>query len=985
MLKENRTHAASSRLKLSASAVALLTVIGTGAAYAQEATEPMETVVVTGFRESLEKAMDMKRAALISSDSILAEDIAKFPDMNVSESLQRIPGVVITRDAGEGREITVRGLGPLFSRVRINGMEAMSTAGGSDASGGTNRGRQFDFNVFGAELFSGLTVDKSASASLEEGSLGATVDMRTARPFDYGKFVLTTSLSEGYNDFAQSANPRGTFLISDVLANGKLGVLFSAAYNVRHSLEAGASTVRFGIANTSGGLQNTGQTVSSTVTNATVIRPRMPRYELYRAGEKRLGLSGAVQYQPDDATLFTLAGLFSDFASQREETQLEMQTNLYGTLSALTNQTYTPAGAYYYQSVLASASGASIRTEHRVDHLDTRFMQLTLEGSHSFSEAFKVNASVGWSESHARNPVQDYIMLDDLGVAGYGYDFSGAQQNWLPKLTYGNADVTVAGLPTVAPSAGASGNCVTGQNCWYVSSFRRRPQFNYNSFRTSTVDFSYDPFNWLNVTGGFDCKNYGFRTVSYRLTTGSGTSTASTSYESFATAYGTSTSAAFYGSGSTSTTFAYNVLHTKISSIATTTHLPSGLSVPAGTPTSWLVVDFDKAQAAWNYQALATGPGPDLGNNRSVRENDYGGWLQAAWNTDVAGIPFRGNIGGRLVETEVAAVGYNLDTSGNMTASASRKNYHDFLPSLNMVAEPLDNLLIRVNASQVMSRPDLGTLAGDYISVSGSSHSINVSNSNLKPFRANAVDVATEWYYDKGAMLSVAFFYKKVGTFISSVKSTITPDSSGNVNFVVPAYVNGVSKVISAATIAAACGSTPSCTTSSWAVSESINTPGGKMRGIEINWQQPFSFLPAPYDNFGVTANATIVESHMAYLMGSAYAYHALTNQSRNSYNTTLYYDDTVFQARMSVAYRSHYFTTLPGSYSDYEAGDDTFNVDASASYKFDENFMLTFDALNLTNQFQKQYTGWYGDNNKYMYVNHQTGTDYYIGIKYDY
>ena len=156
MLKANRTQAASSRLKLGASVVALLTIVGTGAAIAQEAGG-IETVTVTGFRASLEKAMDMKRAALGSTDSILAEDIAKFPDLNVSESLQRIPGVAITRDSGEGRQITVRGLGPQFTRVRINGMETLTTVGGEDTNtsgGGTNRGRGFDYNVFASDLYS---------------------------------------------------------------------------------------------------------------------------------------------------------------------------------------------------------------------------------------------------------------------------------------------------------------------------------------------------------------------------------------------------------------------------------------------------------------------------------------------------------------------------------------------------------------------------------------------------------------------------------------------------------------------------------------------------------------------------------------------------------------------------------------------------------------------------------------------------------------
>jgi iron complex outermembrane recepter protein len=958
--------------KLGASAVALMAVVGaSGAAFAQD----LETVVVTGYRASLEKAMDMKRSALGATDSIMAEDIAKFPDMNVSESLQRIPGVAINRDAGEGRQITVRGLGPLFSRVRINGLEAMSTAGGSDASGGTNRGRSFDFNVFGSELFSGLTVSKSASASMEEGSLGATVDMRTARPFDYNRFVFSAAAQEGYNDFAGSANPKVSMLVSDTFFGGHFGALFSVAYTVRHTLEAGASTVR------SSASGNSTVTVDSTGTTGTPIRPRMPRYELYRAGEKRLGMSGSLQWEPDDNTLFTLSSLFSDFASQREETQLEMQTNSYGTLSALSNQQYVKAGAYYWQPVLKSASGAKIRTEHRMDQLDTRFMQVTLDGTHQFSESFKTNVKLGWSESHHRNPVQDYIMLDLYNVSGYGYDFANNGNNWLPELNYGSADFKTADLPTTSPSANS---CTAGTNCWFVSSFRRRPQQNYNSFRAASWNFEYKPTNYLTVQAGLDFKNFGFRTVSYRLTTGEGSTTATTNYETFASAYGTSTSAAFYGSGTTAGTFANTVLTTKISDVTKTISLPGGVS--GVTPTSWLVVDFDKAQKAWDYQnTLKVGPGPDIGNNRSVTENDYGGWLQVGWDTDVYGIPFRGDIGGRYVDTQVRALGYGATSSGTFEATVSNTGYHDFLPTLNAVVEPVEDVLVRLNMSQVMSRPDLGSLAGDYISVSGSSHSINIANSSLKPFRANAVDLAFEWYYGKGAMLSVAGFYKKLGSFVSSYKSTITPNSAGDVVYNLPSYVAGVSKTIGAAGLQAACGSTPSCATSNWAVTEAINTPGGTLDGIEINWQQPLTFLPSMFKDFGVTANATIVESHVCYIVGTACTYHALTNQSRNSYNTTVYYDDTVFQARMSVAYRSHYFMTLPGSYNDYEAGNDTFNVDASASYKFSENLMITFDALNITNQRQQQYTGYYDSSNKYMYVNHQTGTDFYIGVKYDY
>ena len=112
-------------------------------------------------------------------------------------------------------------------------------------SGGTNRSRSFDFNVFASDLFNAITVRKTAEASIEEGSLGATVDLRTARPFDYKGFTLTASAQADYNDLNKKATPRGAFLISDIFADGKFGALFSVAYTKRKLLEEGPSTVRW--------------------------------------------------------------------------------------------------------------------------------------------------------------------------------------------------------------------------------------------------------------------------------------------------------------------------------------------------------------------------------------------------------------------------------------------------------------------------------------------------------------------------------------------------------------------------------------------------------------------------------------------------------------------------------------------------------------------------------------------------------------------
>ena len=181
-------------LLLATSSLALAT-----AAQAQDVPqeEDEQEIVVTGFRASLGAALEVKRDSTSSVDAIVAEDIAKFPDQNLAESLQRIPGISIQRDGGEGRAITVRGLGSQFTRVRVNGLETITT---SHDGASSNRDRSFDFNVFASELFSSIVVHKTAEASLDEGSLGAVVDLNTGNPLA-GKdgFTFVASAQGSYN------------------------------------------------------------------------------------------------------------------------------------------------------------------------------------------------------------------------------------------------------------------------------------------------------------------------------------------------------------------------------------------------------------------------------------------------------------------------------------------------------------------------------------------------------------------------------------------------------------------------------------------------------------------------------------------------------------------------------------------------------------------------------------------------------------------
>jgi TonB-dependent receptor len=195
------------------------------------ASSTAQQIVVTGFRASLRNALSDKRRSDVQIDEINAEDIAEFPDANLAESLQRLPGVSIDRDNGEGRGITVRGLGGDFNVTRLNGLEALSTAGANDSGTSPNRSRSFDYNTFASELFTSLRVQKTASAETDEGSLGATIDLQTARPFDYKGSTFALSTEGNYQKNSKKWSPRIAGLASTHFLQGKMGLLVSFAYS----------------------------------------------------------------------------------------------------------------------------------------------------------------------------------------------------------------------------------------------------------------------------------------------------------------------------------------------------------------------------------------------------------------------------------------------------------------------------------------------------------------------------------------------------------------------------------------------------------------------------------------------------------------------------------------------------------------------------------------------------------------------------------
>jgi TonB-dependent receptor len=892
----------------------------------QAPSDGIEEVVVTGYRQSLEAALDLKRDAVGAVDAIVAEDIADFPDLNLAESIQRIPGVAISRQGGEGRQISVRGLGPQFTRVRINGMEALGTTGGTDATGGTNRARNFDFNIFASELFNSIKVAKSSSADQEEGSLGATVDLSVARPFEYDGFTFVTGAQLGYNDLQEDIDPRVTALISNTWADGMFGALFSVAYSDREFRDDGSSAVRWQNTGFNAGNLASYQGTAPTLADLNAsFRPRIPRYDLYENTQKRTGVTASFQFAPTDSTTFTLDALYANLDSTRTEQFLEMP-NFSASLSAV-DVLQVQIDPRTQNMVYGLFNDVDVRSEQRYDELETEFTQFTLSGEHAFSDTVHLTGMVGRSESDHDNPIQTTLLWDINDADGVSFDFRGNSR--LPVLNYGNADVN-------------------NPEAWTLSQIRLRPQTADNTFTNYVVDLKWNTSDTTAVKFGVQYKEYEFETTSARRV------------NEAASAAQIAAARSQYAS------------HLNLHS--------SGLDLPNGNTNVWAAPDVKSATGLFdltNYSLYGVSVNNDLGNNYAVNENDTGAYVQFEFSADLGNVPIRGNVGVRYVKTDQESTGWARGAGGNSLLTIDN-DYSNTLPSLNLVASITDDFLIRFGAAKAMTRANLAQLAPALaLSISGNNKTVNAGNPFLEPFEADTYDLSFEWYFANEALVSLALFYKDIGTFVQTIRQT-GPFSSN------PFGLSDADAIAQCtAQLPGYDPTNPQSCLADWQFNLPSNTPGGDLQGLEISYQQPFTFLPGVFRDFGVQLNYTYVDSEVDYVnaLGVVEAQETLTGLSKNSANATVYYDNGTFMARMSAAYRDEYLTTVPGrNGNDVEGTVETLNVDFSTRYSVTDSLDITLEALNLTDEFEDQWVDSVGNRLSYY---HHTGRQYFLGARY--
>jgi iron complex outermembrane receptor protein len=911
----------------------------------------LDEVVVTGFRGSLADALAMKRAETGIVDVIKAEDVAKFPDANLAESLQRLPGVAVARDGGEGRSISVRGLGPDFTRVRLNGLEAQTTSNGFE---GINRTRGFDFNVFASELFNSLTVRKSPSAETEEGSLGATVDLQTGRPFDKMGTQFAVSTKGSYNDLAENTDPRFAMLASKTFFDDSFGALVSAAYSKSEKISQASHNLNWDRMTDNGGWCNPTNAMGACfgepmpigitpaqLTSSTLYHPRIPRMAQFGVDNERLGITGAVQWQATDTTLLSLDLLYSKHHGIRTEYLLTpiglfRSNTQQGKPQAIIREAEVRGNDLVY----ARIDNVDLRAERSIFDFTTTFKQAGFTVEHEFNDQWKGTMKLGASESDFVEPKETTLQVDRLNTQGFIYDFRESETQ--PRIVWG-FDTTDPANYYYGPAQTSPFGGLTGPE------IRLRPQAVYNEFRQGSFDLQYALNDTWTFKTGVNVREYGFESDAQRMTN---------ERDGLPQLTGGQT----------------------VADLVTLFSGFQGFGLPPETATSWVVpserayVDIFDIYSNSGAFTLRRDLPAARSSIYAVDEKDSAVYLQADFKSELFGRAVRGDIGVRYVRTGQEAQGFAEAGASTQMLRPSR-SYRDWLPAFNLSMDLNEDWVVRLAGSRVMTRPPLASLTpGVSANVSGGTRTVTRGNPELDPIEADAFDLTAEWYFAPESLVSVGVFYKDVKTYVQTLREYVQFNTLGIPDVV--ATSQGVSP------------------TDFFYFSRPINSDGGPLTGVELNLQMPFTFLPGFLKDFGLLANYTHVDSEITYIIvqGNTAVTPAvppvtaelpLTNLSKETANATLYYSRGGFEARASMSYRDDYLRIVPGLNAQNADGmKGSVYIDASMSYRLNDHVQFSLEGQNLGDTYEHTFNDSIEQRNEYY---RNFGRQYTLGVRFAY
>ena len=802
----------------SVSAVAM--VCAAAPALAASPSDPtVSEVVVTGVRESLQKAIELKRTSDNQIDVISASDIGKLPDKNVADALQRIPGVnTVSAASGEGGfdendRVSVRGTSPSLTQVTVDG-HSVSTGDWFILDQFSTVGRSISFTLLPSEIVQTTSVYKTQDASLMEGGVSGLVDIVTLKPLDFHKPITFQGSAQGaYNSLTGSTKPQVSGLISVENSEGTLGALVQGFYEDRTVRRYGQETLGYSQ------IDGTMQTGISHPDLIGVWAPTLIGSSLFEQEKKREGGLAAVEWRPNDKVEFDVSGFYSRLnATNHNDNYMYWGSRELGSNSptsyTVKNNTLVAATFPLIGPAGTPVDGLVVDNIIRPDATGQTYY-VNFDAAYHATDRLTFKGQLGYTRGVGNTPTEPAYEVD----AATGISYAPSGNGWA---------VTPTNIDPQSP-AGLANDWAWNETFTSVDKEvygKVDGVFNVDDGPFKDVMFGGRIADHTRQVDGWDrgC-SLGANGQCWTLPAQPYSATNPTSYPSG------------YNSGSLG--------------------IP-GLLVPiAGDPNTIVGIlngisdgvhgPITSIKQPTNYYW----PGAF-----QVKERDYAGYLMAR----VGGERWRGNFGVRVVDTQEDAYVNVSDPSGlvagDITTSAYgpyyvnkvSHNYLDILPSVNFTFDVQKNLLLRVSAAETMSRPDYSALGGT-VSLTDTNLTGNGGNPDLKPIKAAVYDAALEWYYAPTAVAAVSVFYDDLSSYVSYGVSNGT-------------YYSQFYKAFK-----------------TYSISSPINTTG-QVKGVELQVQQP---LPWGFGFQANATYATSSDAMGAPLVGTSKFTYNLVGYYENS------------------------------------------------------------------------------------------------------
>ena len=900
---------------------------------------------MTGIRGSLQRALDIKRAATGVVDAIAAEDLGKFPDLNVAESLQRVTGVSIDRSGGEGQAVTVRGFGPQFNTVLVNGRQLANNSGG----------REFDFAVLATDQIVGAKVYKSSIPNLQSGSIGATINISTARPLLNPGLQVVGSVKSIYESLSEEASPSGSFLISNSFADDRFGVLLAASQQRREVQTNRLATAGWRPGQT---ISNNGGDTDPATQNILFDSAYIPRnwdQSVEQQERTRTNVNLALQFMPIDTLQLTLDGFISRLKVDSLETGLGswFEPDRVGSGTIDGNGTLI---SFTQEVGLHQGSGdpASDFISHTRRSRDVSIEGYGLEIDWHINE--KLTASFDVSTSSAEDDRAGRDRFNVLGITNnYAFDVRGS-------------------TPTVEHDGFVNGSLPDpGLTRLHYNDKGYRPS-DEDEITEFKLDFDYRPAAEI-----FQALKFG----AYRQQRQKSQFQIFASQCAFCGYYAPAPNASIGLRPFTAQNFFPGLIDT------------------------FYAFDGDA------YVKFLADSGnaiqPLLQNNRySIDEDTNSFYIDFTFGYEIGNMPITLNVGARYADTkvEVAAVQSMIadvvptnDATlfSNVFAPAieinDRDSYANLLPSVSARLQIHEDLLLRFALYDSLTRPTMSQMspATTFNEPRRQNLSAQGGDAALQPFKSTNWDVSFEWYYSAMSAASVAVFSKAIDDFIvtTAAEETYTlADRRAGDNFrcsEANAPINSAGDNLCAAGTVldpGRPGLDVVATTEElngeqevYTVIRPRNAETARVTGYEIALTHVFG------NGFGITANATFVDSNIRLNADTTESF-ALEGLG-DSQNLIAFYEAENWQARIAFNNREGFLRYIDnasiGGITGEPVNTKTYGQwDISASYDVTKHVTLFFEGINVTAEELVQ-TGRFRNQ---IYSIEDNGSRYAIGVR---